>query len=334
MCRPARRRRGCEAAVADAERRPGATASELRSARQCVIEARYLRGDGEATLGPLIDASIAATSREIGPDYPGLAQLYNLRASITPALDDARPYAARALAITEQAYGPAHLTNVGALIALAEREEDPAAARAYLARAAAITDAPGPDQRAATVEGVNVHLGLAALAASESGTGADRSPALVAEFERALDGARRSGNTGLIAQVLLVYGEYETDWDLPAGVAKLQQAELLLLERRDPRAWMPRYSVLTALAAHDAWTQAIPLLEAEVERASDLPAVALAKLEFALARGLAATRASGAVARADQALARLRDAEDDSAVVVTVAELRAEIEAWRAGHAR
>ncbi|MBK7190880.1 MAG: serine/threonine protein kinase [Myxococcales bacterium] len=324
----------CEAALADAERRPGATASELRGARECVIEARYLRGDDETALAPPLDAAIAATSRAIGPDYPGLAQLYNLRASITADPIAARPYAERALAITEQAYGPTHLTNVGALLALAEREADPAIARGHLARAAAITDAPGPDQRAATVEGVNVHLALASLTAADADS-STAPPALITEFERALERARRSGNTGLIAQVLFIYGGYEADWDVRAGVAKLRQAEMLMLERRDPRAWMARHAALVALADHGAWAQAIPLLAVEVEREDEeIPAIAMAKLEFALARGLAITRAAGATARADHALARLRDATDASAVVVTVAELRAEIEAWRAGHAR
>jgi tetratricopeptide (TPR) repeat protein len=261
-------------------------------ASDCLVEAnvplgRY--GDLEA----IVERNLALKTQLISPDHPAVADLLLVRAEILEnqgKLSEAEATIMRALEIRKRAYGEkdlrvgAALREVAGVIAAA-KDYDRAIETAEQALVI-IGEAQPPDD----AELLEVHRDLGMLAMEK-----DDHAGVRTHFELALASADRlAGPESLqTAFLLLMYGQYQTAWDLDAGIATLKRTITLFEKHQDARVPVVRAALAAMLINHDRFAEARAILEETVDKvdAVNTPPLLLGQLYQAYTSALYKTKA-------------------------------------------
>jgi hypothetical protein len=261
------------------------------AASDCLAEALLPLGRyGE--LEPILDRDIAIKIGQVGADHPAVADLLVIRAGLmveNGKRAEAEAALQRALDIRLRVFGPRDVRVAGSKLELADLFDsagDPARATATATEALAIIEAQHPPPGDMLYK-VHRDLGMYAMAKGDL-------PAVRRHFELSIATARQfAGERSLdVGFVLLMYGQYQTAWDLDAGLATLRLAIEIFDEHAEPRATIVRAALANILLANDREREALPLLEAAVaalDTVNTEPTL-IAQINFGLARAVVATR--------------------------------------------
>jgi tetratricopeptide (TPR) repeat protein len=266
-------------------------------AADCLVEANVPLGR-YADLDKILERDIAIKTQLSGVEHPAVADLLLVRAEILEdqgKLPDAEATVRRALEIRKRAYGDedvrvgAALRELAGVIATAG-EYDRAFATAKDALAI-IEQVQPPDED----ELIEIHrdLGMLAMEKEDHAT-------VKKHFELALASADRAHGPESLqtAFLLFMYGQYQTAWDLDAGIATLHRTIELLEKHQDPRVPMAHAALGGILLRFERAEEALVLLDgalANVDKVNTPPQL-LGQLYEAHARSLVATKGDKAKA--------------------------------------
>jgi tetratricopeptide (TPR) repeat protein len=290
-----RLRRHAEAATmctdAMAAANAGGWANGESLAADCLVEALMPLGK-LGDLEPIIERDIAVKSQLVGSEHPAIGDLLLARAEILEdqgKLPEAEATIRRALDIRKRAYGEKDarvgeaLRELAGLISAAG-DDDRALATAE--EALVIIGSADPPDETALME-VHRDLGMYSMEKGDH-------DGVRTHFELALASAERVAGADSLqtAFLLLMYGQYQTAWDLDGGIATLRRTIELFEKHGDARLPLVRGALAGILVRYGRHEEARTLLEEAIAKVDviNTPPMLLAQLHKALADALVKTR--------------------------------------------
>jgi eukaryotic-like serine/threonine-protein kinase len=255
-------------------------------ATDCLVQALVPMGQW-TELEPIVDARLAragdgqSSQAELALYLSVKAQVMETRGKFA----EAEPLYTRVLEIRKRAFGESSLQVAGALRALAgvaSALEDIDKSIALLEQALAIADAAVPPPRSELSQ-IHRDLGMNAMTAQRYDD-VKKHFALAIEHAAALGGAEAIE----VAYLELMYGQYQTRWDLDAGLATLHHAIATFEKLGDPRVSVAAGALGMTFYRIGRYREAIEVLDkasVNVTRHETEPML-IAQIEDVLARCL------------------------------------------------
>ena len=253
----------------------------------CLVEA-LVPMNKFADVMPLIERNMALKGKVIGFDHPAQADLLIAKTVVHLAqrqLPEAMAAVERGLAIRRAAYGDDDPRVGDALRAKADVVESAgdvpqAIALAHEALAIIESNARGPRNEN---ELYKTHRDLGIYYERQKNF-----PKVREHFDQAIAAATRFAGADSIevAFLLMVYGQFQANWDIDAGIASLRRAVAILEAHRDPRISVVRAALSSMLLDNDRVPEALELLTHAVPTLDfvNTPPVLLAQIHFIYAK--------------------------------------------------